>query len=57
MQAIDIDSVRLQVAAIAAPAGSPARRAPLVFLHEGLGSVAQWRDWPAQLCAATGRAG
>jgi pimeloyl-ACP methyl ester carboxylesterase len=28
-----------------------------VFLHEGLGSVAQWRDWPARLCAATGRAG
>lgn len=25
----------------------------LVFLHEGLGSVAQWRDWPARLCAAT----
>lgn len=23
----------------------------LVFLHEGLGSVALWRDWPAQLCA------
>lgn len=35
--------------------------APLVFLHEGLGSVALWtqkgRDWPAELCAATGRAG
>lgn len=30
---------------------------PLVFLHEGLGSVAMWRDWPAQLCAATGRRG
>jgi pimeloyl-ACP methyl ester carboxylesterase len=28
-----------------------------VFLHEGLGSVAMWRDWPARLCAATGRAG
>jgi len=26
----------------------------LVFLHEGLGSVAMWRDWPARLCAATG---
>jgi len=26
----------------------------LVFLHEGLGSVAMWRDYPAQLCAATG---
>ena len=22
----------------------------LVFLHEGLGSVALWRDWPLQLC-------
>ncbi|MBL8178078.1 MAG: alpha/beta hydrolase [Bryobacterales bacterium] len=25
----------------------------LVFLHHGLGSIAQWRDFPAQLCAAT----
>jgi pimeloyl-ACP methyl ester carboxylesterase len=30
---------------------------PLVFLHEGLGSVAMWRDFPAQLCAALGRPG
>ncbi len=33
--------------------------APLVFLHEGLGSVALWpqrgRCWPAELSAATGR--
>jgi pimeloyl-ACP methyl ester carboxylesterase len=26
----------------------------LVFLHEGLGSVALWRDFPARLAAATG---
>ena len=26
----------------------------LVFLHEGLGSVAMWRDFPAALCAAVG---
>ena len=26
----------------------------LVFLHEGLGSIRQWRDFPAQLAAATG---
>ncbi|MDE2080716.1 MAG: alpha/beta hydrolase [Burkholderiales bacterium] len=34
----------------------PARRdAPLVvFLHEGLGSVSMWRDFPARLCAAAG---
>lgn len=26
----------------------------LVFLHEGLGSVAHWRDFPEQLCRQTG---
>lgn len=57
METVDIDGVFLQVQAIAAPAGSNAGLAPLVFLHEGLGSVAMWRDWPASLCAATGRAG
>lgn len=34
-----------------------ASRAPIVFLHEGLGSVAMWRDWPRQVCQAAGRAG
>jgi pimeloyl-ACP methyl ester carboxylesterase len=29
----------------------------LVFLHEGLGSVAMWRDFPARLCAAAGLRG
>ncbi|WP_416560694.1 alpha/beta fold hydrolase [Limnohabitans sp. yimb22184] len=29
----------------------------LVFLHEGLGSVAMWRDWPARLCQRLGCAG
>ena len=24
----------------------------LIFLHEGLGSISMWRDWPAQVCAA-----
>jgi pimeloyl-ACP methyl ester carboxylesterase len=33
--------------------GAPAERA-LVFLHEGLGSVAGWRDFPAVVSAATG---
>lgn len=32
--------------------------APLmVFLHEGLGSLAMWRDFPQRLCAATGYRG
>jgi len=39
----------------------PITAAPLVFLHEGLGSVAMWRgrsgDWPTQVCQASGRAG
>jgi pimeloyl-ACP methyl ester carboxylesterase len=35
--------------------GEPAVTAPLlVFLHEGLGSVAMWRDFPAHLCDALG---
>ena len=39
----------------------PSTLAPLVFLHEGLGSVAMWQgragDWPKQVCQAAGRAG
>ncbi|WP_299620878.1 alpha/beta hydrolase [uncultured Tateyamaria sp.] len=35
--------------------GPPPGAAPtLVLLHEGLGSVGLWRDWPAQLAKATG---
>ena len=34
-------------------AGDPARPS-LVFLHEGLGSVAMWRDFPARVAEATG---
>ena len=34
---------------------SDAAAAPLlVFLHEGLGSVSMWRDFPTQLCVAAG---
>jgi pimeloyl-ACP methyl ester carboxylesterase len=29
-------------------------RPDLVFLHEGLGSIRQWRDFPAQVAGATG---
>ncbi len=35
--------------------GAPAPGEPtLVFLHEGLGSIRQWRDFPQQLAQATG---
>lgn len=57
MNRIDIAGIGLEVAHIPGPAD----RTPLVFLHEGLGSVAMWRQrgahWPADLCAATGRPG
>ena len=26
----------------------------LIFLHEGLGSIRQWREFPAKVAAATG---
>ena len=48
--------VQIEWARIDAPAGASAR-APLVFLHEGLGSLSLWRDFPARLCAALGRGG
>jgi pimeloyl-ACP methyl ester carboxylesterase len=33
-------------------------KAPIaVFLHEGLGSVAMWRDWPQMLCERLGMRG
>jgi pimeloyl-ACP methyl ester carboxylesterase len=41
---------RIEVRTIA---GDPAR-APLVFLHEGLGSVAMWRGFPARVGEVTG---
>lgn len=57
MNWLEIDGVRLELRQIA---GSSAL-APMVFLHEGLGSVSLWSqrglDWPLALCQATGRAG
>jgi pimeloyl-ACP methyl ester carboxylesterase len=42
---------RLEIEEIAA---AKADASPLVLLHEGLGSAALWRDFPARLAAATG---
>ncbi|MGH9661236.1 MAG: alpha/beta fold hydrolase [Bryobacteraceae bacterium] len=36
---------------------APRAETAFVFLHEGLGSVAQWRDFPKRLVEATGLAG
>jgi pimeloyl-ACP methyl ester carboxylesterase len=56
IEKITIGGVNLEVMCISAPA-SHSDRVPIVFLHEGLGSVAMWRDFPEQVCRATGRAG
>src|SRR5947209_6450886 len=34
--------------------GNEAGEPTLVFLHEGLGSIRQWRDFPARVAAAAG---
>lgn len=52
---ISLQGVTLEVLQI--PAASASTLPTLVFLHEGLGSVAMWRDWPAQLCQRLGCAG
>jgi pimeloyl-ACP methyl ester carboxylesterase len=45
------DGKRLEAVAY----GPPPEKAPtIVMLHEGLGCVALWRDFPAELAAATG---
>jgi pimeloyl-ACP methyl ester carboxylesterase len=49
--AIELDGRRVEYAEI--PGDEP--EAALVFLHEGLGSVGLWHDFPARVAAATGR--
>ncbi len=55
-QRVLLEGVALEYRHIAGPHG----RAPLVFLHEGLGSVGLWTqrglDWPLALAHASGRA-
>lgn len=44
-----------QIEYVSLPSAHPRPGAPaLVFLHEGLGSVAMWRDFPQQVADATG---
>ena len=55
LASIDVDGTRfdLEYRCIEGPASAPR----LVFLHEGLGSVAMWSDFPDRLCAAGGYRG
>src|SRR5262249_1885012 len=47
-QFLVIDGVRLEMQSW------PGQGLPILLLHEGLGSVAMWRAFPAQLAATTG---
>lgn len=49
---LDAAGHRLECAWFGPPTARDGR--VLVLLHEGLGSVSMWRDWPDQLAAATG---
>lgn len=51
---IEVQGLQLEVQRLAAAKGLPAR-CPLLLLHEGLGSVSMWRDWPQRLAQETGR--
>ncbi len=57
MNFVQIAGTRLEVQSIAGSGDL----APIVFLHEGLGSVSLWaqrgRNWPEAVCQASGRAG
>jgi pimeloyl-ACP methyl ester carboxylesterase len=55
MDKLQVKGVDIEVQRLGGSAGRPL--APIIFLHEGLGSVAMWRDWPRQVCTETGRAG
>jgi pimeloyl-ACP methyl ester carboxylesterase len=49
--ALIVDGVRLETAWLGPP---PSEAPTLVFLHEGLGSVSLWRDFPRALGRSTG---
>ena len=51
----DVFGIQLETQFIPAPVGLG--HPVLVFLHEGLGSVRMWRDWPQRLCQQLGCAG
>lgn len=47
---VSVRGRRLEYRRVAAAADGPA----LVFLHEGLGSISQWRDFPERIATASG---
>src|SRR5438045_2026206 len=49
--AVTVDGKRLETLLIATPS---ANLATIVLLHEGLGSIAMWKDFPFRLAERTG---
>lgn len=55
MDTVQVNGIALEVQRIPGP--HETKRSPIVFLHEGLGSVAMWREWPRQVCGEAQREG
>ncbi|MGW8393561.1 alpha/beta fold hydrolase [Pseudoduganella sp. HUAS MS19] len=53
MRILEMDNVQLHYELIEGDPHKPL----LVFLHEGLGCIGMWKEFPQRLCAATGCAG
>jgi pimeloyl-ACP methyl ester carboxylesterase len=51
---VSVDNVRLEYAWYGP---SPVLAPTMVFLHEGLGSISQWRGFPAEVCSRLGCGG
>jgi pimeloyl-ACP methyl ester carboxylesterase len=56
-EAIDLGDRRLRVRRIAPQKTDGLQRTTLVFLHEGLGCIETWRDFPQKVCDSTYCAG
>jgi len=54
---IDLGDRRLRVRRFTPAQDDGLDRTVLVFLHEGLGCIEMWRDFPQKLCDATRCAG
>jgi pimeloyl-ACP methyl ester carboxylesterase len=52
-QSIDLGDRTLRVRRLAPQKSDGLERTTLVFLHEGLGCIEMWRDFPQKLCDAT----
>jgi pimeloyl-ACP methyl ester carboxylesterase len=50
---IDLGDRRLRIRRLIPAQGDALERTTLLFLHEGLGCIEMWRDFPQKLCDAT----